>query len=155
MDWLEVKLGVKQVCNMSSFLFLLVIDWVMQHRVTAGRNGTRWNFMEQIDDLDFADDIALISNTRNQMQEQLNHLSVHAKSTGLKININKTKLMRLNVKNSEPISIEHKGIEDVEKFTYLGVTVSKTAGRGYDTKDRKGLGCLQQASYQRYGGVDN
>ncbi len=47
MGWFEVKSGVKQGCNMSGFLFLLVIDWVMQQTVTAGRNGIRWNFMEQ------------------------------------------------------------------------------------------------------------
>ena len=29
-EWFEVKSGVRQGCNMSGFLFLLVIDWVMR-----------------------------------------------------------------------------------------------------------------------------
>ena len=29
-DWFEVKTGVKQDCNMSGFLFLLVVDWVIR-----------------------------------------------------------------------------------------------------------------------------
>ena len=70
-DRFEVKSGVKQGCNMSGFLFLLVIDWVMRKTTSVGRNGIRWNFMQQLDDLDFADDIALLSNTRSQMQSKL------------------------------------------------------------------------------------
>ncbi len=91
-----------------------------------------------LEDLDFTDDIAVLSNTRRQMQEKLNHLNVHAKSTGLKINISKTKVMRLNVKSREQINIEQKEIEDVEKFTYLGATVSNTGGAGEDMRQRIG-----------------
>ena len=32
-DWFDVKSGVKQGCNMSGFLFLLVIDWIMRRTV--------------------------------------------------------------------------------------------------------------------------
>ena len=32
-DWFEVKSGVQQGRNMSGFLFLLVIDWVMRRSV--------------------------------------------------------------------------------------------------------------------------
>ena len=47
MDWFEVKSGVQQDCNMLGFRFLFANDWVMQQTVAAGRNGIRWNFMEQ------------------------------------------------------------------------------------------------------------
>ena len=30
--WFDVKFGVKQGCNISGFLFLLVIDWIMRKR---------------------------------------------------------------------------------------------------------------------------
>ena len=61
-DWFEVKSGVKQGCNMSGFRFLLVLDWVM--RSTEGeRTGIRWKMTTMLEDLDFADDLALISST--------------------------------------------------------------------------------------------
>ena len=36
-DWFDVKISVKQGCNMSGFLFLLVTDWTM--RRTVSREG--------------------------------------------------------------------------------------------------------------------
>ena len=60
-DWFEVKTGVKQGCNMSGFLFLLVVDWVMRRSVNGARTGIRWKMTTMLEDLDFADDLALIS----------------------------------------------------------------------------------------------
>ena len=34
--------GVKQGCNMSGFLFLIIMDWVMRRAVGGGENGIRW-----------------------------------------------------------------------------------------------------------------
>ena len=45
---------------MSVFLFLLVIDWVMRKMLSEGNTGIRWRFTEKLDDLDFADDLALL-----------------------------------------------------------------------------------------------
>ena len=42
------------------------------------RNGIQWTLMEQLIDLDFADDLALLSHTHQQMQEKTKHWhSVH------------------------------------------------------------------------------
>ena len=62
--WFKIKSRVKQGCNMSGFLFLLVIDWVMR-KLTAEKNtGIRWNFTTKLDHLDYADNIALLSSTK-------------------------------------------------------------------------------------------
>jgi len=67
-EWFPIKTGVKQGCNMSGFLFLLVIDWIMRETVKNGENGIRWKFTSKLDDLDFADDIALLSSTKQHIQ---------------------------------------------------------------------------------------
>ena len=67
--WFDIKTGVKQGCNMSGFLFLIIMDWVMRRTVGNGENGIRWWFTSKLDDLDFADDIALISSTKGQIQD--------------------------------------------------------------------------------------
>ena len=85
-DWFNVKSGVKQGCNMSGFLFLLVIDWIMRRTVTGANTGIRWKLWSKLDDLDFADDIALTSSTKCQIQQKVKNLSTNSKTTGLKIN---------------------------------------------------------------------
>ena len=60
-EWFEVKSGVKQGCVMSGFLFLLVIDWIMRRTVSGTRKGISWRMMETLEDLDYADDIVLLS----------------------------------------------------------------------------------------------
>ena len=60
---------------MSGFLFLLVIDWVMRRTLSEGNTGIRWRFTEKLDDLDFADDLALLSSTRRQVQLKNERLS--------------------------------------------------------------------------------
>ena len=92
-DWFDVKSGVRQECAMSGFLFLLVIDWVMRRTLREGSTGIRWWFTEKLEDLDFAEDLALLSSTRRQLQLKNECLSNASKGTGLKINITKMKVI--------------------------------------------------------------
>ncbi|VDP25893.1 unnamed protein product [Schistosoma curassoni] len=66
----EIKTGVRQGCLLSPFLFLLVIDWIMRTSTSEGKRGIQWTSRMQLDDLDFADDLALLSQTKQQMQEK-------------------------------------------------------------------------------------
>ena len=59
--WFKITTGVKQRCVMSGFLFLLSVDWTIQRTTERHRNGNRWNFTSMLEDLDFADDIVLVS----------------------------------------------------------------------------------------------
>jgi hypothetical protein len=138
-EWFTIKSGVKQGCDMSGFLFLLVIDWIMRKTTSSSNTGIRWNITSKLEDLDYADDIALLSSTKDQMQRKSNLLNTYAKSTGLKINAAKTKAMRMNT-NNQPIEIDDTTVDDVKHFIYLyvGATVSKTGGTNEDIRRRLG-----------------
>ena len=55
--------------------------------------GIRWRFMDQLEDLDFADDIALISTTQHQMQKKTDKLAETSQRIGLNISKTKTQVM--------------------------------------------------------------
>jgi len=62
-EWFKIRTGVKQGCNMFGLLFLLVVDWVMRNTLQEGNTGIRWKFNTKLEDLEFADDIALLSSS--------------------------------------------------------------------------------------------
>ena len=138
LEWFEVLSGLRQGCVMSGFLFLIVIDWVMRRTVENNRNGIRWKLTTTLDDLDFADDLALLSSRWSQAQDKLNRLSQFGGKVGLKINIDKTKVLRYNPGRLDPLTIRERNVEDVESFVYLGVKVDKQGGAAGDIRARIG-----------------
>nr|KAG5707948.1 hypothetical protein BaRGS_031679 [Batillaria attramentaria] len=77
----EVKTGVHQECLLSPFLFLLVIDWIMKTTTASRKNGIQWTLWTQLDDLDFADDLALLSHSHSEMQDKTTLSSYLSSST--------------------------------------------------------------------------
>jgi len=62
---------VRQGSLLSPFLFLIVIDWIMHKTTKDKKRGMQWSLMEQLEDIDYADDIALISQRHTNMKEKL------------------------------------------------------------------------------------
>ena len=135
-EWFKIKTGLKQGCNMSGLLFLLVVDWVMRNTLQEGNTGIRWKFITKLEDLDFADDIALLSSTRKHIQTKTDKLAHEAEMVGLKFNVDKCKLLRINSRNNDVVEVNGRGIEDVDRFVYLGPTVSKEGGGTEDIQNR-------------------
>ena len=60
---------------MSGFLFLLYFDWVMRKATANKGRGIKWNFKTVLEDLDFADDIVLLSSKFNDLHEKTERLT--------------------------------------------------------------------------------
>ena len=63
----QVKTGVRQGCVTSAVLFNLVIDCVMRRIIEDQPRGIRWTLFDTLEELDFADDLALLSHTHQQL----------------------------------------------------------------------------------------
>ena len=92
-EWFKIQTGVKQGCNISGLLLLLVVDWVMRNTLQEGNTGIRWKFNTKLEDLEFADDIALLSSTRQHIQTKTDKLTHEAERVRLKVNVDKCKLL--------------------------------------------------------------
>lgn len=79
-DSLRCSIGL-----LSPFLFLSVIDRITRTKTSDRNIGIQWSLLTQLNDLDFADDLALISHNLSQMQDKTRLMKTSA-GTGLKIN---------------------------------------------------------------------
>ena len=54
----------------------------------------------------------------------------------MKLNVRKTKLMRLNTTNNQSVTVNNLQLEEVDEFTYLGSKVSTDSDSGKDVLPR-------------------
>ena len=135
-DSFMVKTGVRQGCLLSPFFFLLAIDWIMKKTTKYRRNGIQWTPWSQLEDLDFADDLALLSHSHQQMQEKTELLNTVSTQLGLNINRSKTRIMKVNTKNDNPITMNGEPLEETDSFTWAVQSTNmeaqqKTSKQGY------------------------
>ena len=76
---------------------------------------------ENLSNLRFADDVALLNETTKQMEKHLNNLNSESLKVGLKIHKGKTKY-KTNHADSQDILVDQQKIEKVTEFKYLGQT---------------------------------
>ena len=89
-------------------IFLMVVDWVMKETVKAGKTGIQWTLTQCLEDLDFADDLCLISQKHQHIQTKTDKLTQTAAKTGLKVSVEKTKIMKLQTNQQIPVTLgEH------------------------------------------------
>ncbi|VDP33643.1 unnamed protein product [Schistosoma curassoni] len=92
----------------------------------------------QLDDLDFADDLALLSQTQQQMQEKTTSVAAASAAVGLNIHKGKSRILRCKTACTDPITIDGEDLEDVKTFTYLGSIIDEHSGSDARAKARIG-----------------
>ena len=134
-EFFEILAGVLQGDTLAPYLFVIVIDYCMRmalekHQdsgftVTPARS--RRVKAKKISDAEFADDIALVTNTEKEAEELLREVEEVSMSVGLHINESKTKYLVENVMEPQGIvSTDGKPIKLVEDFLYLGAKIRNT-----------------------------
>ena len=112
-DAFEVKPEVRQGCLLSPVMFLLTMDGVVKTSTAQGRNGIQWTLWKQLDDLDYADDLALLSHMRHQMQEKTSTVAGSSAGWGPKIHRGKIKVLKVNTATDTPIMIEGEVLDEL------------------------------------------
>jgi len=112
-------------------LFLVALDWV-----TRRAFGIQWSFTTSLDDLNFADNLALLSHRAQDMRDKKQALKEQGAMVGLKINATKTKMMCIGTKCSDGVFVKGEQVKKVDEFTYLGSIVSKKVGTDKDIQAR-------------------
>lgn len=133
-----MKSGVRQGCVMSALLFIIAVDWVMRSTFSEDYTGIRWTIFSNLEDIDYADDLALLSHLKTQMQRKTSNLQSNASKIGLNINIKKTEVMSLNTKSSPKIQLNGKDIKSTSHFTHLGSVGTSEGGADKDIVGRLG-----------------
>ena len=92
-DWLQIGKGVHQSCILSPCLFNLYADYVMRdaglEEAQAGIKIAGGN----INNLRYADDMTLMAESEEELKSLLMKVKVESEKVGLKLNIQKTKIM--------------------------------------------------------------
>lgn len=146
-DGIPLQQGVRQGCILSSLLFITVLDCIML-TVNAKPRGIKWTMHSWLEDLDFADDICLLSHKMSDMIEKTNHLIELSKIAGMKINVSKTKLMKIG-NSKETLQIYGTNVEEVNIFQYLGSQITKDGGAQTDVT------CRIKKARQAFGMLNN
>ena len=102
-NWCETRLV--------TIIFPVPLRHRLDYETIQKRNGIRWTFQSQQDNLDFADDLPLLSHTQQQMQEKTNIVAKHSAHLGLNIHKGKTNIPKVNSTSTVSVTM---GVEAIE-----------------------------------------
>ena len=131
-DWFQIGKVVRQGCILSPCLFNLYAEYIMRNAglkeaqagiKIAGRN---------INNLRYADDTTLMAESEDKLKSLLIKLKEESEKVGLKLNIQKTKIMA-----SGPIiswQIDGETVETVTELIFLGSIITANGDCSHEIK---------------------
>ncbi|KAK3527836.1 hypothetical protein QTP86_006924 [Hemibagrus guttatus] len=123
----KVEVGLHQGSALSPFLFAMVMDQLSEEV----RQGSPWTMM-------FADDIVICSESREQVEENLERWRFALERRGMKVTRSKTEYMCVNEREgSGTVRLQGEEVKKVQEFKYLGSTVQSNGECGKEVQKRE------------------
>lgn len=148
-DWFPVRVGLRQGCVMSPWLFNLYVDGVVREvnaRVLGrglklvGENDHEW----EVNQLLFADDTVLVADTEEKLDRLVTEFGRVCERRKLRVNVGKSKVMRCTRREGGArlnVMLNGELLEEVDQFKYLGSVVAANGGVEADVRQRVNEGC--------------
>ncbi|KAK3544114.1 hypothetical protein QTP86_001824 [Hemibagrus guttatus] len=122
----SVEVGLHQGSALSPFLFAIVMDQLSEEV----RQESPWT-------MTFADDIVICSESREQVEENLERWRFALERRGMKVSRSKTEYMCVNEREgSGTVRLQGEEVKKVQEFKYLGSTVQSYGECGKEVKKR-------------------
>ena len=118
-DWLQIGKGVHQGCTLSPCLFNLYAEYMIRNTGLEEAQAEIKTARRNINNLRYADDTTLMAESEEKLQSLLMKVQEESEKVGLKLNIQKTKIMA-----SGPITsweIDGETVETVSDFIFGGL----------------------------------
>ena len=141
--WFQIGKGVRQACILSPCLFNLYAEYITRNaRLDEAQTGIKIAG-RNINNLRYADDTTLMAESEEELKSLLMHVKVESEKAGLKLNIQKMKIMA-----SGPITswqVEGKKVKTVSDFISWAPKSLQTVTEAMKLKDACSLeGKLRQ-----------
>ena len=138
-DWFQIGKGVHQGCIiLSLYLFNLYAEYIMRN---AGLEETQAGIKiagRNINNLRYADDTTLITESEEELKSLLMKVKEVSEKVGLKLNVQKTKIMASGPITS--LQIDGVTVETVSDFIFLGSKITADGDCSHEIKRRLPLG---------------
>ena len=136
-DWLQIGKGVLRGCILSPCLFNFYAEYMRNAGLEEAQDGIKIA-RRNINNLRYADDTTLMAESEEELKSLLMKVKEESGKVGLKLNIQKTKIMA----SSPTISLEIDGetVETVSDFIFLGSKITTDGDCSHEIKRHLLLG---------------
>ena len=137
-DWFKIDKGECQSCVLSPCLFKLYAEYIMWFTRLGDAEAGIKIAKRNINNLRYANDTTLVAGTEKELKSLLMKVKEENEKVGLKLNIQKTKIMASSPINSWQIDGET--VETVADFIFLGSKITADGDYSHEIKRRLLLG---------------
>ena len=134
-DWFQIGKGLCQGCILSPCLFILYEEYIMRNSGLDEAQARIKIARRNINNLRYADDTTLMAESEEELKSVLMKVKEESDKVGLKLNIQKTKIMA-----SGPITSWEIDGETVTNFIFLGSKITADGDCSHEIKRRLFLG---------------